>query len=120
MRSPDLFSQALAQDRMKIVALDSSHQVVWTSEDSKDIEVAIKRRDLLPIKPLVPLLVMSNIVAEAFTYVFGFLTGNAGAIIAHAKGIKNLSPDNADSIMRRLKKGTVGLILIVLGYFLGR
>ena len=72
---------------------------------------------LLPLKPLLTVLVISNIVTEVFTYVFGVFTGLAGVVRARAKGIDNITSKEADSIMRQLKKGTVGLTVLMLGYF---
>jgi hypothetical protein len=106
--SPTVFNAAVAQDRLTIVQLDSSqpgerHSAVM--------------RDQLQLKPFVPLLVLSNIVAEAFRYVFGLFTGLIGTAIAYAKGIDNLTPNTADSIMRQATKGTLGITVLALGYF---
>jgi hypothetical protein len=110
--SPTVFDAAVAQDRLTIVQLDSSHQVIWTN----DVQSA-GIRNQLELKPFVTLLVFSNIVTEAFTYVFGLFTGLIGTAFAHARGIDNLTPNTADSIMRQLKKGTVGITVLALGYF---
>ena len=110
--SPSVFDTAVAQDRLTVVQLDSSHQVVWTEE----VHSAIMRGQE-ELKSLVTLLVVTNIVAKAFRYVFGLFTGLIGTAIAHAKGIDNLTPNNADSIMRQLKEGTVGIAVLALGYF---
>lgn len=57
----------------------------------------------------------TNFVAEVGSY------GGGGAkaliqVIA-AKGLKNLTPDQADYIMRNLKKQTIGAALLAIGYF---
>lgn len=60
----------------------------------------------------------SNIVAEAFNYTFGTFTG--GARVAHAHwtgGIENMKPEQADLIMRSLKKGSLGLVALGVGFF---
>jgi hypothetical protein len=72
---------------------------------------------VLEIKPFTTLLVLSNIVAEAFTYLFGLFIGVIGTTMAHVKGIDNLTSEKADSIMRHLKKGSVGFLVLTLGYF---
>ena len=63
------------------------------------------------------LLVTSNIVREAFTYVCGLFTGLTRTAIAHARGLDNLTPEQADSIARTLTSGTMGFAMLLLGYF---
>ena len=113
--SPTVFDAAVAQDGLTIVHLDSSHQVIWTN----DIHSAVMR-DQLELKPFVTLLVLSNIVTEAFRYVFGLFTGLIATAIAAAarlKGIDNLTPKTADSLMSQATKGTMGIVVSALGYF---
>ncbi len=59
----------------------------------------------------------TNLVAEAFQYAFGSVTGSVRAAQALSVGIKNLEPAQADSIMRSLKKGSLGLAALAIGYF---
>lgn len=62
--------------------------------------------------------VPTNIVGEVGTHVAGLPIG--AAKIAHAvftKGLKNLSEDEADMVMRNLKKGSLGAGALLLGYF---
>lgn len=69
-----------------------------------------------------------NIAGEVVQYAAGLAVGGGkvGAMHANRAGIlpkvfkksfESLSPDEADLIMRQLKKGTVGPALILLGYF---
>jgi hypothetical protein len=113
IESPKLFEEAIAQNKLRIVQLDSSQEAILTAED---IALAVSD-NLSDLKPFLTLLVFSNIAAEAFTYVFGLFTGLIGTAMAHAKGIQNLMSEKADSIMRQLKKGTVGFAALTLGYF---
>ena len=109
---PELFDNARAENRIRIVRLDSSGHEILMPED---IAAAIDERNLEPLKPFPSLLRVTNIVAEAFTYVFGVFTGIIGTVDAHRKGIDNLSPDTADSIARQLTNGTIGTVAIALG-----
>lgn len=70
------------------------------------------------MKLLVPVVrVPTNLVAEAFQYAFGSVTGSVRAAAALAKGVQSLKPAEADAIMRSLKKGSLGLAVMALGYF---
>jgi len=68
-------------------------------------------RGLFPIVR-VPL----NIVAETVQYATGLYTGSGRLGLAFRRGIENLSPEQADLIMRDLKKGIIGTTALVLGY----
>lgn len=69
-------------------------------------------------KVLFPIVkVPTNIVAETAQYALGSVYGSAKLAQAYARGIENLTPTEADSIMRSLKKGSVGAAGIALGYF---
>lgn len=60
----------------------------------------------------------TNIVARTFEYSFGH--GLAATRIARSvfqEGLNNLSPHDADVIMRNLKRGTIGTAVMALGYF---
>lgn len=62
--------------------------------------------------------VPTNIVAEAFQYSFGSITGSAGLVSALRKGAETLKPEEADLIMRQLKKGSLGLVGLATGFFM--
>lgn len=60
----------------------------------------------------------TNIVARTFEYSFGHAV--AATRIARSvfqEGLNNLSPHDADVIMRNLKRGTIGTAVMALGYF---
>jgi len=57
----------------------------------------------------------TNIVAEVFEYQFGAFTGASKVIKAMKNGLEKLSPEEADVIMRQLKKGSVGLAAMAIG-----
>ncbi len=60
--------------------------------------------------------VPTNIVAETLQYAFGSVTGSTRLAIAIGKGIETLKPEEADLIMRELKKGSLGSALLLAGY----
>jgi hypothetical protein len=59
----------------------------------------------------------TNIVAEAFQYSFGTVTGGVRAAAALRRGVESLKPEQADLIMQSLKKGSIGLAALGLGFF---
>lgn len=61
--------------------------------------------------------VPTNLVAEAFQYATGSVTGSARLANAFRKGTEHLSEDQADLIMRDLKKGSIGAAVLAVGYF---
>ena len=69
-------------------------------------------RVLLPIVKI-----PTNIVAETFEYATGTVTGSARLARALSKGVENLKPEEADLIMRNLKKGSLGAAVMLLGFF---
>jgi hypothetical protein len=65
----------------------------------------------------------ANIVKEALEYQFGFFTGTSKAIRMKmskevGKRLEDISPEDADVIMRQIKKGSVGLMAMAIGYAL--
>lgn len=75
--------------------------------------VASTARILLPV-----VRVPTNIVAEALQYATGSVTGLGRLANALRKGVETLEPDQADLIMRELKKGSLGAALLLTGYLL--
>lgn len=61
--------------------------------------------------------VPTNIVGETVTYSTGAITGSVKLAEALYRGTENLHPEEADVIMRHLKKGSVGLAFLALGFF---
>ncbi|MGA8908889.1 MAG: hypothetical protein WB524_14835 [Acidobacteriaceae bacterium] len=75
------------------------------------------------IQTVLPIVkVPTNIVAETGSYAFGSVTGSIDAlrVIVSKDGLKNLTGHEADNIMRSLKKGSVGLAVLAIGYYAGR
>jgi hypothetical protein len=71
------------------------------------------------LRTLVPIMkVPTNIVGEAIEYATGLVTGSAKTAQAFHAGIDQLKPEQADQIMRELKKGTIGTAALLLGYYL--
>lgn len=64
--------------------------------------------------------VPTNIVAETMDYALGSVTGGVKLANAYRKGIEKLPPEQADIIMRSLKKGSVGAAVMALGFFNSR
>jgi hypothetical protein len=74
--------------------------------------VGTTARVLLPIVK-----VPTNIIAETLQYATGSVTGSVRLGRAFAKGFSNLQPEEAEIIMRSLKKGSLGTAVMALGYF---
>lgn len=53
----------------------------------------------------------------AITSPFGLIKGAAGVVEAYRKGIESLTPEQADSVMRQLKQGTLGTALWLIGWY---
>jgi hypothetical protein len=58
-----------------------------------------------------------GIVAETSQFVFGSLTGSIKFARAMYKGVETLKPEEADQIMRHLKKGSIGLAAMALAFY---
>ncbi len=95
----------------------------WAAPDTKTGKVSIPGKIAqTAAKILIPVVrIPANIVAETLgQYAGGLLHGIPRAIMAERairKGASNLSPVEADAIMRSLKKGSIGTSLLLLGYF---
>jgi hypothetical protein len=74
------------------------------------------------IKTVLPIVkVPTNIVAETGTFAAGTVTGSIDAlrVLVSKEGLKNLTGHEADNIMRSLKKGSIGLAVLAMGYYAG-
>lgn len=58
----------------------------------------------------------TNIFGELNEHLTGLISGSIRAIAAYRAGIENLTPENADLIMRKLKNGTLGAAVLALGF----
>ena len=71
------------------------------------------------LRTLMPIMkVPTNIVGEVIEYTTGLVTGSTKTAQAFRAGIDQLKPEQADQIMRELKKGTIGTAALLLGYYL--
>lgn len=59
----------------------------------------------------------TNIAAETFQYTTGLVTGSAKLALAARNGFEKLGPNEADLIMREVKKGSIGAAFLLLGFF---
>lgn len=59
----------------------------------------------------------TTIVKRTFEYSLGLPLGLGRAGLAYAKGIENLKPDEAEAIMRNLKRGKLGAAVLLIGFF---
>ena len=57
----------------------------------------------------------TNIVRQIFEYQFGTVQGSIKLMKAVEKGLDNVTPQEADVIMRQFKNGSVGMAMFVLG-----
>ena len=62
--------------------------------------------------------VPTNLVAEAFQYALGLPSGLARLGVAMRPGIETLPQEQADMILRHLKKGSIGAAVMLTGYLL--
>lgn len=87
----------------------------------EQVDKATGRAPLRPVataaKVLMPFVrVPTNVIAETVEYAFGTATGSAKVAAAYASGIDKLTPEQADVIMRLMKKGSIGAVSLTLGY----
>lgn len=59
--------------------------------------------------------VPTNLVAQAVESTVGMVTGSVRAGLALRRGVETLKPQEADLIMRQLKRGSIGAALFALG-----
>jgi len=65
---------------------------------------------------LIPIVkIPTNIVKQMFEYQFGSGIATARMIKAISKGLENITPEEADSIMLQAKRGSIGLFMMALG-----
>lgn len=102
------------QDNVVSDTIKNALNMAEKSKKSPNLGPALARigRFLLPIVK-----VPTNIVGEVATGVHGAATGGFRTAKAYYDGIQTLPPEQADSIMRQLKKGLVGNALLLTGYF---
>jgi len=65
---------------------------------------------------LIPIVkIPTNIVKQVFEYQFGAGIATARMVKALEKGLANITPEEADSIMLQAKRGSIGLFMMALG-----
>ena len=57
----------------------------------------------------------TNILFQTFEYAFGTIPGSVRLVKALRAGVENIKPEEADLIMRNLKRGSAGLALMATG-----
>lgn len=105
---PNRYATAL---RMAIRGIEAKDKVSGKPSVSGKL-AATATRVLIPIVK-----VPTNIVGEALQYATGLWTGSVRAAKALRSGIDNIKPEQADLIMRELKKGSIGTAILLVGYF---
>lgn len=129
-------SDPMVQSRLVIEAYKDANRSIFMQDNRvvsayKRALSALEQKDKATGKPslagktaatiarvLLPIVkVPTNIVAETLQYATGLVTGSAHLASAFAKGIENLKPEEADLIMRELKKGSLGGAVMLTGYF---
>lgn len=107
--------RAIFQDRNRVATWINAAESHFKEKGKPTIGsqvVKLLSSTLLPIKN-VPL----NIYSEAINYMFGSAIGGGKAIKAHLNGIDTLKPEQADQIMRHLKKGAIGPAATLFGWY---
>jgi len=61
--------------------------------------------------------VPTNIVGETVSYIAGLPIGAVKLADAYRRGIENVTPEEADKIVRMFKKGSIGAGFFAIGYF---
>ena len=102
----------------KVTAAWHAGIAILKAPDKATGKVPIGRRTIATgMQVMMPIVkVPTNIVAETMQYALGSVMGTARLGGAIYKGIENLKPEEADLIMRELKKGSLGAALLLTGY----
>jgi hypothetical protein len=100
----DMYRNALRR------AMQSEKETGKPTFTGKSVETALRYE--FPI-----VRIPTNLVKRTFEYSLGSLTGSARLGRAFIRGIDNLSPAEADAIMRNFRRGLVGTSLLLYGFF---
>lgn len=103
------------QDNVLVEAINKGINHLKRSESTGANALGLAADVMLPVRRT-----PTNIIADTLEHVVGLPVGVAKTGVAWAKGIENLTPTQADSIMRMMKKGTLGMPLLALGYYLSK
>jgi hypothetical protein len=118
----------VVKDRAEIEAFKYANRSIF-KEDNKvtkiynDVVRASKNSDsrwgtaiAFGLEQTLPIVkIPTNIVKQTFEYAFGTLSGSRDLYKAYKKGLENVSPQEAEIIMRQLKNGTVGGLMFAIG-----
>lgn len=120
-------SDPLVQTRLAVDSYKDSQRAIFMQDNalSKAFTTAVAQLKQTghPIwagiaKTIFPIVkVPTNIVGETAQYAAGLPTGAVEFAHAAAKGFDKLKPEQADQIMRHLKKGLIGSAVMLLGYY---
>jgi hypothetical protein len=126
----DIHDEAI-QEKASIEAFKDANRAIFMEDNSlvklyKSYVSQAKRSKNKGIKfggyaadELVPIVkIPINIVKQVFEYQLGAGIGTVRMVNALRKGIENLPPEEANSIMRQMKRGSVGLTMMAIGFFL--
>ncbi len=104
-------NRVVAAYKRALGALEEKSKVTGKVPASGKIGATVAKTFLPIIK------VPTNIIYETIQTATGLFTGSARMGNAFRKGIDTLKPEEADLIMRELKKGSLGAAFMALGYF---
>lgn len=110
-------NRAIFQDRneiaQRISAFERRFKNKSTGEETATSQVVRTATGIgIPIRT-----VPANIVAEAFNYIGGLIPGGVKVVKSLREGAADLTPDQADQIMRHLQKGAIGPAVLLLGWY---
>lgn len=97
--------------------LVSAYKAGLSRLEGKDATIGSKAA-ATALKVALPIIkVPTNIAVETMRYALGWAKAPVRIAFALSKGMENLKPEEADAIMRDLKKGSIGLAVLALGYY---
>lgn len=98
--------------------INDAYTMLLRYVDSKGTAGRVAATGMRVMLPIVR--VPTNFAIETANYAFGAPKGSAQLIYTLIKkdALKDLKPDEADNIMRSLKKGMIGLAILAIGYYM--
>ena len=115
------------KDAQKSIFQQNNKVATWISTMERSLEAKDKATGRTPIpnkaaatalRVAVPITkVPFNIISETLQYATGLATGSVELGRAYKNGVESLTPEEADQIMRHLKKGSLGAAALLLGYY---
>ena len=119
--SQDAYKDSLAskfqQDNRAVKAYNAALRTLKAPDKVTGKTPLMARGAAAGAETMLPIVkIPTNIVAEAFQYAVGSISGSVKLAVAMRRGMENLKPEEANLIMRHLKKGSVGGALILAGF----